>query len=268
MEEQHELVAERSERVRTLLETWRRTPVESEALATALDEFTAALVVHLDEEEANVVPLMRAHITADEWTRFGEETFEKFSNPEKLVATGTLEEVATPEEAGWFLADLPLLIKLMWRLVGRRKYARYMRRIEGTGTGLAMTSARAAAVVTWIYAAAFGIPAIPVAVYLRQRGELPTFYDLFEMYGGPWSSRFDQDVFVVLLIAFLVVVMVAAWLAWLARNGSKNRSRTQPAASPHRGRVLVRLRFALPVADGLRPGRADGGSLEVVQRTT
>ena len=99
MEKQHEVVAERSERVRTLLETWRRTPVDGEALATALDEFTAALVEHLDDEEAHVVPLMRAHITAEEWTRFGQETFEKFTNPEKLVATGTLEEVATREEA-------------------------------------------------------------------------------------------------------------------------------------------------------------------------
>ena len=103
-----------------------------QALATALDEFTAALVGHLDDEEAHVVPLLRVHITADEWTRFGQETFEKFTNPEKLVATGTLEEVATPEEARWFLGDLPLPIKLMWRHLGRRKYARYMRRVVGT----------------------------------------------------------------------------------------------------------------------------------------
>jgi hypothetical protein len=46
---------------------------------------------------------------------------------------------------------------------------------------------RTAAVVTWVCVAAFGIPAIPVAVYLVQRGTLPTFFDLFEMYGGPWS---------------------------------------------------------------------------------
>lgn len=117
--------------MRTLLETWRRTPADGGALATALDEFTAALVEHLDEEEAHVVPLIRAHITAEEWTRFGQETFEKFTNPEKLVATGTLEDVATPEEAMWFIGDLPFPIKLMWRLLGRRKYARYMQRVQG-----------------------------------------------------------------------------------------------------------------------------------------
>ena len=131
MEKQHAVVAERSERVRTLLQTWRRTPADGEALAAALEGFSAALVEHLDEEEAQVVPLIRAHITAEEWTRFGQETFEKFTNPEKLVATGTLEDVASPEEASWFIGDLPLPIKLMWRLLGRRKYARYMLRVKG-----------------------------------------------------------------------------------------------------------------------------------------
>lgn len=80
---------------------------------------------------------------------------------------------------------------------------------------------RAAAVLTWVYAAAFGIPAIPVSVYLLQRGSLPTFMDLFPMYGGPWSSRFEDGTFVVLLIAFLIVTLVAAWAAWLVWNGSK-----------------------------------------------
>jgi len=132
MEAQHEVVAERSERVRTLSDTWRRTADDGKALATALDDFTAALVEHLDDEEAHVVPLIRQHITAEEWTRTGKERFNMFTNPEKLISTGVLEDVATPEEAGWFLGDLPLPIKVMWRLVGRRKYDRYIRRVHGT----------------------------------------------------------------------------------------------------------------------------------------
>lgn len=42
-----------------------------------------------------------------------------------------------------------------------------------------MNYARIAAVVTWFYAAGFGIPVIPVATYLLRRGRLPTFFDLF-----------------------------------------------------------------------------------------
>jgi len=84
-----------------------------------------------------------------------------------------------------------------------------------------MMKARIAAVLTWVYAAAFGIPAIPVAAYLLQNGRLPTFLDLFPMYGGPWSSRVDNGSFAVLLVAFLFVILVAAWAAWLVWNGSK-----------------------------------------------
>ncbi len=131
METQHEVVAERSERVRSILDRWRESATDGEPLAVAIDEFTAALVEHLDEEEAHVVPLIRAHITAAEWERFGQETFEKFTNPEKLIATGTLEEVATAEEVAWFTGGLPLPIKVMWRGAGRRKYAHYIARVRG-----------------------------------------------------------------------------------------------------------------------------------------
>ena len=48
-----------------------------------------------------------------------------------------------------------------------------------------MQKARVAAVLTWIYAAAFGIPAIPVSIHLLQNGYLPMFMDLFPMYAGP-----------------------------------------------------------------------------------
>ena len=84
-----------------------------------------------------------------------------------------------------------------------------------------MNMLRIAAALTWIYAACFGVPAIPVAIYLNRRGTLPTFGDLFSMYGGPWSARLAHSTFIVLLIAFLVTTLVAAWAAWLAWNGSK-----------------------------------------------
>lgn len=78
--------------------------------------------------------------------------------------------------------------------------------------------ARIAAVLTWIYAAGFGVPAVPVSVYLLQHGELPMFMDLFPMYGGPWDVIEDRA-FVTLLIAFFAVLLAAAWAAWLAWKG-------------------------------------------------
>lgn len=84
-----------------------------------------------------------------------------------------------------------------------------------------MRSARSAAVVTWVYLAAFGIPAVPVCFYLRENGRLPMLWDLFEMYGGPWSSRYDSDTLIILLVGFLLVTLAAACAAWLLWRGSK-----------------------------------------------
>ena len=84
-----------------------------------------------------------------------------------------------------------------------------------------MTSAQIAAVLTWVYAAGFGIPAVYVVPYLVRNRELPTFLDLFPMYGGPWSARVEVRTLVVLLITFLVLTLFAAWAGWLVWNGSK-----------------------------------------------
>lgn len=131
MEAQHAAVSERSDRVRSLVGGYRESATGAEPLAQAIEKYAGALVEHLDDEEAHVVPLIRAHVTAEEWERFGQQTFEKFTDAEKLTATGTLEEVATTEEASWFTGGLPVPIRMMWRLAGRRSYARYIARVRG-----------------------------------------------------------------------------------------------------------------------------------------
>ena len=50
-----------------------------------------------------------------------------------------------------------------------------------------MRALRAEAVLTWAYALGFGVPAIPVAIFLRRKGRLPSFLGKFEMYGGPYG---------------------------------------------------------------------------------
>ena len=84
-----------------------------------------------------------------------------------------------------------------------------------------MRLARVAAATTWCYVAMFGLPVVPVAVYLLQRSTLPTFMDLFTMYGGPWSARLEPSALGFLLVGFLIVTLAAAWAAWRVWNGSK-----------------------------------------------
>ena len=102
------------------------------------------------------------------------------------------------------------------------------------------------AVLTWIYAAGFGIAAAPVAVYLLRRGTLPEFFGLFPMYGGPWSSRVADGTFAVLLIAFSVVTLVASWAAWLVWNGSAAGAVLSLVLLPVE--AIFWFGFALPIA--------------------
>jgi hypothetical protein len=84
-----------------------------------------------------------------------------------------------------------------------------------------MNGPRTAALLTWIYAACFGLPAVPVAVYVADRGTLPWLADLFPMYGGPWWDRFGQQTFLVLLGAFAVTLALACLVArsvWRGRR--------------------------------------------------
>jgi len=84
-----------------------------------------------------------------------------------------------------------------------------------------MNRSRTAALVTWAYAAMFGVPAVPVAIFLAETGGLPSLWGLFDMYAGPWSSRFPDDLVVALLLVYFAVALAAVlsgWLLWEMRK--------------------------------------------------
>jgi hypothetical protein len=108
-----------------------------------------------------------------------------------------------------------------------------------------MTTARAAAVVTWVYAAGFGLPAPFVVAYLVREGRLPTFLGLFEMYGGPWSARVEQRMLVTLLLAFLGLSAITAWSGWLLWRGRRSGAALNLALLPVE--MIFWIGFALPL---------------------
>ena len=87
-----------------------------------------------------------------------------------------------------------------------------------------MRRSRAAATVTWVYVAMFGIPAVPVAVFLADHGRLPSLWGMFSMYAGPWSARFTDDRVGELLLAYaglsLVSVLSGVLLWRMRRSGA------------------------------------------------
>lgn len=65
------------------------------------------------------------------------------------------------------------------------------------------------------------------------------------MYGGPWSLRMSDDVFVALMLGFLGVTLVTAWSAWLIWTGQRAGAVLNLALLPVEAPFWIG--FALPV---------------------
>jgi hemerythrin-like domain-containing protein len=96
-----------------------------EKLATALADHRAVLIEHLDDEEANTLPLIAEHLTVAEWDEVGRRGLDTIPRNKVMLALGAILEEATPEEQRRFLAKVPLAGRLLWHLVGRPQYRRY-----------------------------------------------------------------------------------------------------------------------------------------------
>lgn len=137
MEAQHRQIDVTVAEVRAALSAWRSapTPDTSSALADRIGEFLFVVERHLDEEEQVVVPLIDRHVTEAEWQEVGKRGFEKFTPAQRWIAMAQLVEVAAPEEAAMFLGELPPPVKVLWRLIGKRKYRRYITSVRGAQLG-------------------------------------------------------------------------------------------------------------------------------------
>lgn len=136
MEQQHEAIAASVARVRSATEAWRRSPDRSTAgsLSHEVDAFRVVLEAHLDQEERDAVPLIVRHLTPEEWEAVGQTAFAKFTPEQRWIATGQLLDVATPDEAATMFGALPVQVRILWHVVGKRTYRRYITPVRGAGS--------------------------------------------------------------------------------------------------------------------------------------
>ncbi|WP_406288725.1 hemerythrin domain-containing protein [Embleya sp. NBC_00896] len=134
MEAQHERVAGSLAAAEAGVAAWAKAAgvAERDALVAALVEHRAALIEHLDDEEAELLPLAARLLTAEEWQKLGDHFVE--STPDKptlLMLLGVVLEEADADERATIFAGLPLQGRIAWRLLGRPMYARMIRRVRG-----------------------------------------------------------------------------------------------------------------------------------------
>jgi hemerythrin-like domain-containing protein len=127
MEAQHKIIGELLARAEAALPAWQRAPRggDGDALAADLAELHARLEEHLDEEEAQVLPVVGQTITPAEWDELAERGFAAMPKRSALVFLGHILESASPAERSRFLRRrVPPPVRLLYRLIGRRAFTR------------------------------------------------------------------------------------------------------------------------------------------------
>jgi hypothetical protein len=108
-----------------------------------------------------------------------------------------------------------------------------------------MSRSRTATLVTLAYAAMFGVPAVPVAIFLAEKGRLPSLWGMFDMYAGPWSSRLTDDRMIALLLVYFGLALAAVLSGWLLWEMRKTGAMLNLGLLPVE--AVFWIGFALPV---------------------
>lgn len=91
----------------------------------------------------------------------------------------------------------------------------------------------------------FGVPVVPVAIFLAERGRLPSLWGLFDMYAGPWFSRFADDRVIARLLVYSGVSLAAVLSGWLLWQRCKAGAVLNLGLLPVE--AVFWLGFALPI---------------------
>ena len=130
---QHERVEAADLRIGPLLDSWTvgASAVRGEQLARAVEEMRAGLLVQLDHEERQLLPLAARHLTGTEWRQIGEHVSRSLPTSAMPLLLGLTLEDATPDEQAVVLGHVRWPARMVMRLCGFRRYRRYVRRIRG-----------------------------------------------------------------------------------------------------------------------------------------
>lgn len=102
-------------------------------LVDRLRRLHALVEEHLHTEEQDVLPLAAMHLTEPEWREIGEAGVASIAKPKLPMVFGMLMYEGDPAVLRTMLKSAPVLPRLVVPRVAPRVYARYARRVHGTG---------------------------------------------------------------------------------------------------------------------------------------
>jgi len=78
--------------------------------------------------------VVAAHLTRAEWDELGRRMHASMPRDRMVKLFGMMLEDASAEERKQMMSALPLAVRLMWRLIGHRKYRQLVRSVRRPGS--------------------------------------------------------------------------------------------------------------------------------------
>lgn len=123
MEDQHSRIKESLEKSEECLREWTSsgTDVSQSDFIVSLGELGTTLAVHLDEEEAEVLPLAAECVTEDEWGAMPGYAMSRFTGRRWLII-GLVREQMTHEQRAQMLKSMAPPALEMWTTTGNDQF--------------------------------------------------------------------------------------------------------------------------------------------------
>jgi hemerythrin-like domain-containing protein len=132
MDAEHEAILGPLTAAEHAVAAWRTDPTETarEATATGLAELEGVLLRHLDDEEAEAVPLIGQCITVAEWGEMSGVAFQHFTGDKAWLVIGLIQEQMLPHENEAMEAGMPPPLREFWVGPGRSTFDDFVTRLR------------------------------------------------------------------------------------------------------------------------------------------
>jgi hypothetical protein len=114
---QHDAIASALEAASAAVVAWQQTSdaATGSAAAAAVARLGSALLAHLDEEEACIVPLAAQHILAAEWAELPGHALRNFSGDKMWLVLGLIREQMGARQLTMMDDHMPRPVLAMWQ---------------------------------------------------------------------------------------------------------------------------------------------------------
>jgi hypothetical protein len=120
---QHHEVIELIESVKGNLDSWsQQGDSKASDVSDSLGALAGVLVAHLDQEEAEIVPLAGEHMTAEEWGALPGHAMKSYTGDKIWLILGLIRENFTQQQRHLMLENMPPPAVEMWQTFGEASF--------------------------------------------------------------------------------------------------------------------------------------------------